>query len=80
MQDAKHIRSFDSPFLYVERKVLNPEFAFAKRAFDVCASLLGLIILSPIMLIPLYPSKPTTVGRHFISKFGSLKTVANSES
>ncbi len=51
MQDAKHIRSFDSPVLHVGRKVLDPEYAFVKRAFDICASLLGLVICSPVMLV-----------------------------
>ncbi len=50
MMEAKHIRSFDSPVLYVERKVLDPEYAFVKRAFDICTSLVGLIVLSPIMI------------------------------
>ena len=51
MQDARHIRSFNSPVLYVERKILNPEYAFVKRAFDIAASLLGVILFSPVMLI-----------------------------
>ena len=50
MQDARHIRSFNSPVLYVERKILNPEYAFVKRAFDIAASLLGVILFSPVML------------------------------
>ena len=51
MQEAIHIQSFDSPVLYVNRKKLNPIYAFLKRAFDIVTSGLALIILSPIMLI-----------------------------
>ena len=51
MQEAIHLQSFDSPVLYVNRTVPNPEYAFVKRAFDMVMSGLGLIILSPIMLI-----------------------------
>lgn len=50
MMESRHIRSFDSPILYVERKVLDPEYAFFKRLFDICSSLIGLIILSPVIL------------------------------
>ena len=51
MQEATHVQSFDSPVLYVNRKVLEPEYAFLKRAFDIISSGVALIILSPIMLI-----------------------------
>ena len=51
MQEAMHIQSFDSPVLYVSRKRLNPEYAVAKRIFDIVSSGVALIILSPIMLI-----------------------------
>ena len=93
MQDAKHIRSFDSPVLYVERKVLDPEYAFIKRAFDICASLLGLIVCSPIMLftaiaIKSYDKGPafykqvrlTKDGREFkILKFRSMRVDAEKD-
>jgi exopolysaccharide biosynthesis polyprenyl glycosylphosphotransferase len=51
MQEAMHVQSFDSPVLYVNRKVLNPEYAVCKRLFDIASSGLALILLSPIMLI-----------------------------
>ena len=51
MRGAKHIQSFSSPVLYQNRKRINPEYRIIKRAFDISASLLGIIILSPIMLI-----------------------------
>ena len=93
MQDAKHIRSFDSPVLYVERKVLDPEYAFVKRAFDIGASLLGLIVCSPILLITAiaikaYDGGPalykqvrlTKDGREFkILKFRSMRVDAEKD-
>ena len=51
MQEAKHIQSFSSPVLNVGRTVLNPEYAFIKRAFDIVSSGLAIVILSPLMLI-----------------------------
>lgn len=51
MQDAVHVKSFDSPVLYVNRKVLDPEYAIIKRVFDIVSSGLALILLSPVMLI-----------------------------
>ncbi len=51
MQEALHIQSFDSPVLYVTRTQLKPEYRIIKRGFDCAASLLGIIILSPIILI-----------------------------
>ena len=93
MQDAKHIRSFDSPVLYVERKVLDPEYAFIKRAFDIVSSLLGLIVCSPVMLITAiaikaYDKGPvlykqvrlTKDGREFkILKFRSMRVDAEKD-
>lgn len=51
MQDAKHLKPFDTPVLYVCRKELSPEFAFIKRVFDIVSSGIALIILSPLILI-----------------------------
>lgn len=51
MMGSTHIPSFDSPVLYVNRKALNPIYAFFKRAFDIVTSGLALVVLSPIMLI-----------------------------
>lgn len=62
MQDARHIRSFDSPVLYVERKILDPEYAFVKRAFDIGAALLGVILFSPAMLITAVAIKASDGG------------------
>lgn len=51
MQEAKHIQTFDSPLLMVDRKNLNLEFQMIKRLFDIVSSALGLIVLSPILII-----------------------------
>lgn len=51
MQEARHIQSFDVPVLYVNRKAMTPEYAAAKRAMDILFSIVGLILLSPLMLI-----------------------------
>ena len=51
MMGSTHIPSFDSPVLYVNRKVLSPIYAFVKRTFDIVTSSLALILLSPVLLI-----------------------------
>ena len=93
MQGAAHIQSFDSPILFVDRKEIKPEYAFAKRAFDIMASLCGIILLSPIMLltalaIRLYDHGPaiyqqtrlTKDGKRFqIYKFRSMRIDAEKD-
>ena len=93
MQDATHIQSFDTPVLYVNRKSLNVEYAIIKRAFDIVASLLGIIVLSPIMLITalcikIYDGGPalykqvrlTKNGREFnVLKFRSMSVDAEKD-
>ena len=51
MQGAIHVQSFDSPVLYVNQTVIDPAYAFAKRAFDILFSGVAIILLSPIMII-----------------------------
>ena len=51
MQGAQHIQSFDTPVLMARRMTIRLEYRAIKRAFDVVASLLGLVILSPVMLL-----------------------------
>ena len=93
MQEAKHIQSFDSPVLCVNRKVLDPEYAIAKRAFDFVSSLCGIIVLSPFLLltaiaIKLYDGGPaiykqvrlTRDGQEFeIYKFRSMRVDAEKD-
>ena len=51
MQGSTHIKSFDSPILYNDRKTLDPLYAFSKRTFDIVSSGLALILLSPLMIV-----------------------------
>lgn len=93
MKEAIHIQSFDSPVLCVNRKVLNPEYAIAKRLFDFFSALLGIIVLSPFMIvtavaIKLYDGGPaiykqirlTKDNREFeIYKFRSMRVDAEKD-
>lgn len=93
MQQAIHIQSFDSPVLYVNRKVEDPLYAFIKRAFDIVSSGIALIILSPLMLItallikiydrgPAFYKQPrlTKDGKEFkILKFRSMRVDAEKD-
>lgn len=93
MQGAEHIRSFDSPVLYVNRTVVDPLYAFGKRTFDIVSSGVALILLSPIMLVTaliirLYDRGPafykqtrlTKNGREFkILKFRSMRVDAEKD-
>ncbi len=93
MQDATHIQTFDTPVLYVNRRTLNVEYVIVKRLFDIVASLLGIIILSPFMIITalaikLYDRGPalyrqtrlTKDGREFdILKFRSMRVDAEKD-
>lgn len=48
---AQHRANYSLPMLRVERAGKHSEFRFFKRAFDMVSAVLGLIILSPVMLI-----------------------------
>lgn len=93
MQEAIHIQSFDTPVMYVTRSTANPEYRIIKRAFDFCASLLGILLLSPILIITalavkLYDGGPafykqvrlTRDGKEFkIIKFRSMRVDAEKD-
>lgn len=93
MREAIHITSLDAPVLYVGRSRLRPEYRIAKRAFDVCASLAGIVVLSPLMAvtalaIKLYDGGPalykqvrlTKDGKEFeIWKFRSMRVDAEAD-
>ncbi len=51
MRGAQHIQTFTSPVLYFSRKVAKPEYLILKRAFDIVASSLGIVLFSPLMAI-----------------------------
>jgi len=90
---ATHMKAFSVPIFRVRRSKPNPEFVLIKRAFDVFASGIALIVLSPIMLITalvirLYDHGPafyrqtrlTKGGRTFqVLKFRSMKVSAESD-
>jgi len=51
LRGAEDIHLFDTPLLLSRNQGLTIEQRFTKRTFDIVASLIGLIILSPFMLI-----------------------------
>ncbi len=93
MREAVHITSFDSPVLYVERSRPRIEYRILKRTFDICASLAGIVVLSPLMavtaiVIKLYDHGPalykqvrlTKDGKEFeIWKFRSMRVDAEAD-
>lgn len=93
MQEAIHVQAFDSPLLLVDRKTIDQEFAIVKRLFDICSSAVGIIVLSPILLITalaikLYDGGPalykqvrlTKDGKEFkICKFRSMRVDAEKD-
>ena len=48
---ADQMHTFSVPFLRVQWATPSPEYRFLKRAFDIFASLLAILLLSPFMLI-----------------------------
>ena len=93
LSGAPHIQSYSVPLLSVERKDAAPEFLIIKRIFDIAASLIGLIICSPFLLITaaairLYDGGPalysqvrlTKDGKRFrILKFRSMRVDAEKD-
>ena len=93
MSGAEHIKSFTTPVLSVRRATKSFEYLVVKRLFDILASGLGLIILSPFMLltailIKAYDGGPvfykqvrlTKDGRQFkIIKFRSMRVDAEKD-
>ncbi len=88
-----HLDMFSVPVFCVSRAQPKVEYAFVKRAIDIAASLLGIIVLSPVMLITAiaikaYDKGPalykqvrlTKDGREFkILKFRSMRVNAESD-
>lgn len=88
-----HLDMFSVPVFCVNRAQPKVEYAFIKRAIDIVASLLGIIILSPVMLITAiaikaYDKGPalykqvrlTKDGKEFkILKFRSMRVNAESD-
>lgn len=51
MMGAKHMDMFSVPVFGVSRAAPKVEYAFIKRAIDIVCSLIGIVVLSPVMLI-----------------------------
>lgn len=93
MAGSYHLQNFSSPVMLLTRKTPKPEYLFLKRVFDIFASLCGIIILSPFMLITalaikLYDGGPvfyshirlTKNGKQFrIYKFRSMRVDAEAD-
>ena len=90
---ATHLKAFSVPIFRVRRGEQSPEYLLLKRAFDIAASGLALLILWPIMLITAllikhYDHGPafykqtrlTKDGKTFeVLKFRSMKVSAESD-
>ena len=93
MCGAEHIKSFSTPVLSVRRASPAFEYLLVKRVFDIVASFMGLVVLSPIMLVTallirVYDGGPvfykqvrlTKDGKEFkIIKFRSMRVDAEKD-
>ena len=92
MSGSHRMHMLHLPMLRLERYNPSPEYLFVKRAFDIIVSLLGIIILSPFMIITAIAIKSdggpalykqvrlTKDGREFkILKFRSMKVDAEKD-
>lgn len=93
MSSAKQMHMFHLPIMRVQRYRPRPGYLFLKRVFDIVASLLGLIVLSPIFLITAIAIKATDKGpvfykqerltkngkRFMIHKFRSMRVDAEKD-
>lgn len=93
IRGARHMDMFSVPVFCVSGAELNVEYTFIKRAFDIVCSLLGIILLSPVMAVTAiairaYDKGPafykqvrlTRGGKEFeIYKFRSMRVNAESD-
>ncbi len=93
MSGAKQVHMFHLPLMRVQRYNPRPGYLLLKRLFDIVASLLGLIVLSPIFLITAIAIKATDKGpvfykqerltkngkRFMIHKFRSMRVDAEKD-
>lgn len=93
MSSAKQMHMFHLPIMRVQRYNPRPGYLFLKRTFDIVASLLGLIVLSPVFLITAIAIKATDKGpvfykqerltkngkRFMIHKFRSMRVDAEKD-
>lgn len=47
---AKHVQSLSVPIMRAQRSRVKPEYAFAKRAFDIVCASIALVIASPFLI------------------------------
>ncbi len=94
MSGAKKLHMFRMPFLQVERYNPPVEYLLFKRAFDIVAAGVGVIVFSPVMLLTALAVKLCDGGRVFykqrrltkdgkefmILKFRSMRADAEKES
>ena len=74
---ASNVELFDTSLLLMRNQGIAADEEFIKRAFDIVASLLALIILSPIMLIiaiaiKLYDGGPVIFTQERLTKDGKV--------
>lgn len=93
MMGAKHMDMFSVPVFEVSRAIPKIEYALIKRIFDIACSLVGIVVLSPVMAITAiairaYDKGPafykqvrlTKNGKQFkILKFRSMRVNAESD-
>ena len=93
LRSAYHLPSLSLPVFYMGEEIMHPGYRCIKRIFDFTASLLGIILLGPLMgvvavVIRLYDGGPaiyrqtrlTRGGREFkIWKFRSMKVDAEKD-
>ncbi|MCR5060502.1 MAG: sugar transferase [Saccharofermentans sp.] len=93
MDSAKQIHLFHLPMMRVQRYNPNPGYLFVKRLFDIVASAIALVILSPVFLITAIAIKATDGGpvfykqqrlttngkKFYIHKFRSMRVDAEKD-
>ena len=82
MSGAMRMHMFHLPMLRVGRYNPRPEYRFFKRAFDICSSLMAIIVASPVMLaiaaaIKLCDGGPVFYRQTRLTRNGRLFRVIN---
>lgn len=77
MMGSRHVVQFSVPVMNVGRAYLDPEYLVLKRAIDIVISILGIIILSPLMTIvaiaiKAYDGGPVLYKQTRLTKDGKL--------
>ena len=77
MQGSRHMRNFSVPIMSIRRAELTPEYLFVKRTFDIIASTVAIVMLSPFFLITalaikMYDLGPVLYKQTRLTKDGKL--------